>query len=83
MVTLVSQIILKVEFNSELIVRAIDSQKLALLVADRSPVLVEALCDMFKGFLCVIPRHMPARSVYEVTCCFLNNHLGDLANPNY
>ena len=38
---------------------------------------------MFKGFLCVIPRNMPARSVYELVCHFLNNHLSEFSSVNH
>lgn len=83
MVTLISNIITKVEFNTQLIVAAVDSYKLSLLIANQSPTLIEALCDMFKGFLCVIPRNMPAKSVYELVCHFLNNHLSSFSNVNH
>jgi hypothetical protein len=83
MVTLISNIIVKVEFNSQLIVNSIDSSKLSLLISNDSSVLIEALCDMFKGFLCVIPRDVPAHSVYELVCRFLNNHLSKFSNVNH
>jgi hypothetical protein len=38
---------------------------------------------MFKSFLCVIPRGLPAGSVYELVCLFLNNHLSDLTSVSH
>lgn len=46
-----------------------------MLISNGSQILVEALCDMFKNFLCVIPRHKPAQIVYRLVAHFLNNHL--------
>jgi hypothetical protein len=38
---------------------------------------------MFKCFLCVIPRDMPAVSVYELVCLFLNSHLSELSSVSH
>lgn len=44
--------------------------------------LVEALCEMFKSFLCIIPRNKPAIAVFKLIYHFLNNHL-DKTQANY
>jgi hypothetical protein len=64
MVSLLSNVLMKVDFDAKLLVSSVDPSKLSLLIVNQSPTLIEALCEMFKCFLCVIPREMPAVSVY-------------------
>ena len=42
---------------------------------NESELLNEALCDMFKNFLCVIPRNKPAQGVFQLVYHFLNQKL--------
>jgi hypothetical protein len=55
-VTLISTVISRAELKGDVLVRSIEGGNLSLLVQNDSDVLVEALCEMLRGFLCVIPR---------------------------
>jgi hypothetical protein len=82
MVNLVSNIIIQCEFDSDIILHSLQNSTLNQLVSNNSILLIEALSEMFKNILCVIPRHKPAQTVYRLICDFLNNHLSKLSSIN-
>ena len=82
MVNLISNMITLCEFDSDIILNSLQGNSLSILISSPSTLLIEALSEMFKNILCVIPRHKQAQTVYRLVCCFLNNHLGKLSSVN-
>jgi len=82
MVNLVSNIIIQCEFDSDIILDSLQNSTLSVLISSNSTILIEALSEMFKNILCVIPRHKAAQAVYKLVCHFLNNHLSKLNSVN-
>ncbi len=75
MVNLISNIIIQCEFDSDIIVNSLQNNTLSVLISSSSTILIEALSEMFKNILCVIPRNKVTYAVYKLVCDFLNNHL--------
>jgi len=82
MVNLISNIIIQCEFDSDIILNSIQNNTLSVLISSNSTILIEALSEMFKNILCVIPRNKYAQAVYKLICHFLNNHLSKLSSVN-
>jgi hypothetical protein len=82
MVNLISNIITVCDFDSQIILESFSNNTFSSLVASKSPLLVEALSDMFKNFLCIIPRNSQAQTVYRLICIFLDNHLSKVNAAN-
>ena len=75
LVNLISTLITKCQFDTTIIINSIESSSLNKLIMNESEVLNEALCDMFKNFLCIIPRNKPAQAVFQLVYHFLNYHI--------
>ena len=82
MVNLISNIIIQCEFDSDIIVKSLQNNTLSVLISSNSAILIEALGEMFKNILCVIPRNKVTQAVYKLVCHFLNNHLNKLSAVN-
>lgn len=83
LVNLISTLITRTSFDTHLITSSIEPSALNLLIANKSELLIEALCDMFKNFLCVIPRNSPAKGVFLLVYHFLTHHLLCFDSPNH
>ena len=83
MVSLVAKLVSRCQVDERVLLGALEGGELRQLVVNNSPLLVEALCDMLRGFLCVLPRERPARAVHELVCAFLDGHLGEVEDVNY
>ena len=75
LINLISSLITKCHFDTAMIVSSIQLNSLQSLISNESEMLVEALCEMFKNFLCVIPRNQPALAVFQLVYHFLNRNL--------
>lgn len=82
MVNLISNLIIQCEFDSDIILNSLQNNTLSVLISSSSTILIEALSEMFKNILCIIPRNKPAQAVYRLVCHFLNNHLSKLSSVN-
>lgn len=80
MVNLVSNIIIQCEFDSDIILQSLQDNTLSVLISSNSSLLIEALSEMFRNILCVIPRNKAGPTVYKLVCHFLNNHLSKLSS---
>lgn len=56
MVSLVAKLLSRSQLDETILLGALEGGQLNQLVLNNSPLLVEALCEMLRGFLCVLPR---------------------------
>ena len=75
LINLISSLVTKCEFDTGMIVSSLEGASLQALISNDSEILIEALAEMLKNFLCVIPRDRPSLGVFQLIYHFLFTNL--------